>query len=107
MGTTIMTTVFTAPTAHNLATDRGKDASHLKFGLADGGFLAIYMPFPIAQAVAAAYAEAMHPGCDLCGERVDLRTIHADFAPTHVCADCFAKSDGENDFRDFPLKGVR
>ena len=55
MTATIMIHDATSPTAHHLATDDGRDASSLHFPIIGGGYVAIFMPFDVAQAMVAAW----------------------------------------------------
>ena len=63
MTATIMIHNATSPTAHQIATDDGRDASSLHFPIIGGGYVAVFMPFDVAQAMVAAWY-APPPGYD-------------------------------------------
>ena len=66
---------------------------------AEGFEVRLFVP---TAAQAEAIAAVFRPACDNCGETGEIRTIHRDTSPTHLCAACFARMDAENSFTDFP-----
>ena len=86
---------LTAVKAHRLATDDGlQDCSNITMTARDGSYVTIFMPFDLAEAMAAAYATAQTPDYQaLVGFAEDVR----DCSPDVICG---RASDPQDDVSD-------